>query len=311
MAFSSARIVVNLIQYSYKNELVQNYAQSVVREIEKLGHKVTSIGPGTNTDLNYFNFDNYDLLIDLDCGRDSNTGKLNFWFQEDGLKTCPILSSVWFIDSHGNPSLHKRISKQYDHVFFAVWDKRDLFVKHKSAYWLPNATDSKWFNSSFVNALPKYDFGFFGSKMGLVRADPMKEICDKHNWSHDIREIGKVYKQRWPRTAEAMGDCAILFNHGQKHDGPNLRVMESMAMGIPLINDQDDRSGMDQLFTADEHYISYEHHSYQGLEEAMNWTIKNYNSAVRMAEEAMSIVNSKHLIKHRVKEILEVSLGTS
>ena len=304
MAIQSCNIVVNLIKYFYNNQLVDNYAQSVVRELRELGHNVTETGPGTAYENN-IDYSKWDLFIDLDCGRNPITNELNFKFIEE---KSNVPSVVWFIDSHGYPSMHHRIAKNYDHVFFAVWSKRDLFANHRSAYWCPNATDKNWFNSSFVNFDPYFDFGFFGSKKGLSRAEAMRLICGQQGWTYDIRQISPPNKHRWPHTAKAMGNCRILFNHGQKHDSPNLRVVESMAMGIPLISDQDPLSGMDKLFTPFSHYFPYEYVTYSNLDYIMKFVSSNYQKALEVAAEAQKEVYEKHLIKHRVKQMLEVAL---
>lgn len=305
MAISSRNIAINLLKFSYKDQLVQSYAQSVVKEVKALGHEVTEIGPGTEW-KHEFDLTGFDLILDLDCGRNPDTGSLNFRFQNS---SSPIPSVVWFIDSHGNPSLHHRLARNYDHVFFAVWDKRDLFASHSSAHWCPNATDSTWFNTSYRSPSPCYDFGFFGSKMGLSRASEMKDVCVKNDWSCDVRQISSVNKHRWPYTAQAMGNCKVLFNRGQKHDGPNLRVVESMAMGLPLISDQDPRSGMDKLFTPWEHYYPYKFDTYEGLDHAMKLIKTDHQKALNIGEAAMKEVLEKHLIKHRVQQMLEVAFA--
>jgi hypothetical protein len=153
----------------------------------------------------------------------------------------------------------------------------------------------------FRDIEPEYDFGFFGSKKGLFRADKMKMICEAHGWSYDIRQINGAYKHQWPHTGEAMANCRILFNHGQKHDGPNQRVLESMAVGRPLLNDLDCTSGMDRLFQDRTHYLGY---TEDRLETVM---IQAMNSDHReMCREAYKEVMNKHLIIHRAKRIMEV-----
>lgn len=123
----------------------------------------------------------------------------------------------------------------------------------------------------------------------------------------DIRQIGVPWKHRWPRTQEAMANCRALFNHGQKHDGPNLRVMESMAMGRPLITDVDPRSGMDKLFEDGIHYIGYDAYTYEGLEKAMNLTVGFPEQSQRIAEAGYTEVQEKHLVGNRIEQILEVA----
>ena len=294
----SARILVNRIKYTFKDQEVVTYAKVVSDLLRDLGHEVTDVGWGSQPMPD--DVSGYDFLIDLDSGR---TPEGNLQFVN---KKLPITSAVWFVDSHGHPTIHKRAAVNYDHVFFCVWDKRDLFAKHPSAHWVNNATDYRYFNSMYRSPEPKFDFGFFGSKNGLNRADPMKIICEKRGWSYDIRQVSHQDRHRWPYLAKAMGDCKILYNCGQKHDGPNLRVMESMNMGIPLITDKDPRSGMDQLFDPWVHYIPYEAYTYKGLEEVMEWTINNPEKAMVIARNAQWKVQTEHQIVNKVKFIMSV-----
>jgi hypothetical protein len=212
-----------------------------------------------------------------------------------------------FTDSHGYPSLHRRVGKNYDHVFFAVWDKRDLFANHPSAHFCPNFTDTKWFDGKTYqddgNCL--YEFGFFGSKGGLERANPMVEIAESNGWRATARQVAPGNKHQWPETALAMNRCTNLFNHSQKKD-LNLRVFESMLMRRPLICDRNQRSGIDRLFEPHVHYIPYESHTYNGLEAAMKYVMINPENAEKIATNAYNLVKENHLVEHRVKQILEV-----
>ncbi len=287
---------------------VPTYATCFHRQLLLAEHNVTAIGEGQDyKDIKEVNQKKYDLFIDLDCGRNQK-GKLHFANGENE-KRIEIPSAVKFIDTHGYPSLHRRLAKQYDHVFFAVWDKRDLFSNLPSAHWCPNASDDMWFDHiNHTEEPPRFSLGFFGSKGGLSRADGAIAVCKRRKLPYDIREIGRSYKTRWPRTAEAMLACSVLFNKGQKHDGPNQRVIESMLMNRPLITDRDSRDGMDKLFKEGEHYLGYNNESELGnqLEWCLSGTTKDL--AESMAARAYIEVKSKHLIKHRVAQILEVCL---
>jgi hypothetical protein len=234
------KIMVAYRSIYHKNEPVHTYARSMVHELRSRGIDVIEVpknrlkAPEAYHDM--------DLFLDIDSGRDTD-GNLVWHGQEEPVP-CP--SVVYLIDSHGYPSMHRRIAKNYDHVFFAVWDKRDLFAKHPSAHWSPNFTDLKWFNGANYpdSSVSSFDFGFIGSKGGLGRSAPMSDIARRRGWTSLVREVARGEKQRWPATAETMAACKVLFNHGQKHDGPNLRVMESMAMNRPLVCDVDARSGL-------------------------------------------------------------------
>ncbi len=285
---------------------VLTYSNSTHHALLELGHKVLPMGEGhqyeTFSDLSKETLNSSELFIDLDCGRNTK-GDLDFHCVE---QRAPIPSAVRFIDTHGYPSYHKRMAKNYDHVFFAVWDKRDIFTQHPSVHWCPNASDAKYFYKDILPELHEsrpFDVGFFGSKGGIDRADVLKPIAARHAWTADIREIGKN-GGRWPRTAEAMSRCKVLYNRGQKHDGPNQRVIESMLMQRPLVTDRDERDGMKELFVEGEHYLGY--NSESELANVIEWCLREPSLAGSMAKHAYDCAMSKHQVKHRVEQILEV-----
>jgi hypothetical protein len=278
-----------------------------------VGHEVLAVGEGqvnkNVADLSDLVIGLYDLFLDLDCGRNKNG---NLHFQMENLEKSRrklIPRAVWFIDSHGYPSLHRRLAKKYNHVFFAVWAKRDLFVNLSSANWCPNASDSRYFtdfsNVSFSNR--DFIIGFFGSKGGLDRTNDLRAVCHRHGYSYDIREIGRTHGHRWPETADHMANCKILFNKGQKHDGPNQRVIESMLVNRPLITDRDKRDGMSKLFKEGDHYLGYE--SDGELAEQIRWCLENKTLARSMALRAYKVAKEFHQIKHRAESILEICLS--
>lgn len=274
---------------------VETYARCVDKAFSDLGHTVDNVYGKEFKNPEYYN-----AYIELDNGR-APDGGLHFGMHTE----IKIPKAVWFVDSHGHPDLHKNLAPEYDHVFFAVWDKRDLFAGHKSAHWCPNATDPQFFFP--VMGEPHYDFGFFGSKLGLDRADKMIEICKKRGWTYDVRQVGGgSFKHKWPRTCWAMNDCKILFNCGQRHDGPNLRVLESMAVRRPLITEVDPRNGMSQLFTDGKHYLGYEAYTFKNLEAQMLFAMEEPQKCISMASEAEKTVHEYHLIKHRVQQMIEV-----
>ena len=305
-------IILSYKKHECKGIEIPSYPFCFKNQLESLGHKVTCVGHGQEySNIFHVNQKKYDVFIDLDGGR---TGEGKFNFQCETTK-AQIPSAVWFIDTHGggghNATLHKRLASNYDHVFFAVWDRRDIFTNHPSSHWLPNATDDHWFDSSLQDpwGSKPYDVGFFGSKGGLDRADILKQVCTPRKLRYDIREIGAPFKPRWPRTAESMAKCKLLYNQGQKHDGPNQRVMEAMVMNIPLITNRDKRDGMDKLFKEGTHYLGFD--SISTLGNQIDWCFEKENEPLlqSMAQRAYEEVKNKHLIYHRVKNILEVLLN--
>jgi hypothetical protein len=295
-----------------KGERIITYSNSTHQALLALGHTVLPMGQGHKHQsfAEVHNVKQYALFLDLDCGR-NRQGNFNFSCQDE---RAPIPSAVRWIDSHGHPSYHKRASVNYDHVFFAVWSRRDLFVKHPSVHWCPNASDARYFGidaaihgnkeDNITVCHKQFDVGFFGSKGGLKRADALKEIAIGHSWKYDIREIGRANRNRWPMTAQAMDLCKVLFNKGQKHDGPNQRVIESMLMNVPLVTDTDKSDGMDKLFEYGEHYLGYTNDA--ELANNIEWCLHEPSLAHSMALRAYKLAYDKHQVKHRVEQILEV-----
>lgn len=293
------QILVAHTKAYYRDEQIITYSDSLVREIRAKGHAVTEVSKDRLSDDDYKAFD---LLVDIDCGRDLQG---NYFFHaHDG--PLPIKTAQIFIDTHGWSDLHKRVARHVDHVFFAVWDKRHVFEDLPSVTWFPNFTDLEIFDGEKHNAEKTFDFCFFGSKGGIDRADKLVDFCKQNGYTYDVDEVGRRGKHRWPRTANRMAACRFGFNHGQKHDGPNLRVMETMAMKIPLICDNDPRDGKGYLFEPWQHYIPYEAYSYEGLEERMKWCLSHPKAAAKIAENAYNEIKNNHLAKHRVAQLLEV-----
>ena len=298
------KIIVPHFNYYYENRLIETYSHSLVRELKSRGHEVLEVSKERLTDEEY---KKHDLLLDVDCGRGMDQSYTFHMY--DG--KVPIKSAVIFIDSHGHPDAHKRVATRADHVFFAVWDKRELFADHPSVTWFPNFTDLAHFDRAHFQApIKDFDFCFFGTRGGQERADPLVKICKEQGWSYDVDEVGRKGKHRWPNTAIRMSHCRFGFNHGQKHDGPNLRVMETMAMGLPLICDQDPRDGKGFLFEPWQHYIPYDAYSYDGLYERMKWCMSNPEKAYKIADQAYREVCNNHLVQHRVDKLLEVVCGS-
>jgi hypothetical protein len=277
------------------------YAMSYVEAFREMGHEVEQINPGRECTI--FG-EAPDLWLEIENGR-NELGELVFWCQQVQTFGHTGKRAVLLIDSHGHPDLHTEVAKSYDHVFFAVWARRDLFAGHPSAHWCPNATDLKWFGAErFSHITPEVDVGFFGSKKGLSRADDLVRICKANGWTYDVRQVASNRNpNRWPATGEAMARCRVLFNRGQKHDGPNQRVMESMAMGRPLVCDYDPSDGTRKLFEHAQHYISYVP-SMTDLENSLSHALLGKYGDI--GERARAEVEDKHTIKHRAQQILEV-----
>src|SRR3990167_525830 len=301
------KIAINFRQDERRKQPVMTYANSFVEAFRDLGHEVLPFGEGHIKPTVDRDVRKCDLILEIECGRNI---KGEYGYQVPTAHELSAPTAVYFIDSHGLPDLHQSLAPKYNHVFFAVWSKRDLFINHPSSTWLPNATDLKYFGREepgLKHLYPRFQFGFHGSKSGLGRATHMKDICVRNNWTYDIREVVKPFRHRWPSTGIAMRECSYIYNWGQKVDGPNLRVMETMAVGRPLITDKDpeQRDGMNKLFKEGEHLVYYNRFSFEDLEEKMKWLMNNPSEAAVIANNAYNLVKRNHLIINRAQTIIE------
>lgn len=294
------KILLSYRTDTWRDRPVECYSRCYARVLRERGHMVREIGEGHGTThLEDVSQSYYDIFLEVENGR-SPQGKLRFQLEYNDKK---IPSGVVLIDSHGHPNQHEYVAPMYDHVFFAVWRRRDLFTEHPSAHWCPNATDEEWFHPLHPAPI-EVDVGFFGSKGGLDRADVLKEACDELGMTHHVAQIGKNYRHRWPQTCWEMQKCKYLFNKGQKHDGPNQRVMESMICEKLLFNDIDEMDGMSKLFFEGEEYLGYE--CKDSLKEKLVWANNNPKGVAKMASRAREKVRNNHQISNRVDQILEV-----
>lgn len=293
--------------WEYEGTPIATYATSLSREFTAAGHEVTEVDK--QIIIPNAEFKKHDLLFDIDCGKDMS-GDHKFHLCHPKIRSL-IKTAFFAVDSHGNADLHQMLSRQADHVFFAVWDRRDLFSDHPSATWTPSFTDLEYFDAEKFKEPKTTDFVFLGTRHGLDRANPMVKACKENGWSYDVDEVGRKGKHCWPRTAQRMAACRFGFNHGQKHDGPNLRTIETMAMRLPLVCERDERDGKGFLFEPWQHYIPYDAYTYNGLADRMKWCIDNPEKAAKIASQGYEEVKLNHLAKHRVKTILEVVCAKS
>lgn len=294
------RIALAFKQDIRKDVPVECYARSFLRVLQEKGHTVTTVGEGHNVPfLGELSQKDFDLLIEIENGR-NRKGELLF---QQSKANWIIPSVLWAIDPHGQPGIHQHVAPYYKYVFYAPWIKRDLYTDHQNAYWLPNCTDLKWFNrSSFGHIKPQFDFGFHSSRLGLARASKLIEICKKHGWSYDVREVTKAGRQRWPSYSEALRGCFNGYNFSQRQDFPNQRVFETMAMGVPLLCDISSL-GDQSIFVPSEDFVGYSR-DLSDLEGKMCWMMENKKQTEVIAERAYLKVKQGHLIEHRVDEML-------
>jgi hypothetical protein len=83
-------------RFTYEDRLVETYSGSMVRVLREQGHEVVEIPKVTGVTPNY---DDIDLLLDVDSGRNQK-GELVWMAGTEPGERPPVKSAVMFIDSH-------------------------------------------------------------------------------------------------------------------------------------------------------------------------------------------------------------------
>lgn len=198
------------------------------RGFRKIGIDSTVWGLGHNNFGDNINFNDFDLIINLEnygSGWEPNLSKI---------KTKKIL---WSIDAHARgetPFMNEFIRGGYDILLHSTKD----FVNEKFKIWFPNAFDDTLIFPK--NLEKKYDIGFCGSL--LNRAHFLEKLKNRYNFIHDNFVIGED-------MVNAINSYKVHWNRNLSID-INYRNFETIGCGIPLVtnyNPQYDELGFENM----------------------------------------------------------------
>jgi spore maturation protein CgeB len=196
------------------------------------------------------------------------------------------------IDNHIHQGRDLEKYNAVDHVFVTQKHFIDLYPKEKTT-WLPLAADPEK-HRLYPEEKILYDVGFLGNHTYPERSALLKQIAGKYKLLQSTAKPGEEYSRLLSR-------CKLIFNRSMDND-MNMRVFEGMSIGRPLLSDIVD--GQNELFSPDEHYISYE--KWEDLDGKIEWLLKNPEYCEKIGNAGAALIRAKHTYRHRLEKILQV-----
>lgn len=204
-----------LIQENGRHEKNRNFRECfcLQRGFNRLGIECDVWGLGHENFKHIINFNNYDLIINLE-----NYGE--GW--EPDLSNIETKKFLWSIDAHvkGENSYLNEFNKgKYNILLHSTKD----FVNKDFKIWFPNAFDDELIYKKDVEI--RCDLGFCGSL--LNRSGYIQKLKDKYNFIHDNFVIGDD-------MVIAISSYKLHWNRNLSND-INYRSFETLGCGTPLI----------------------------------------------------------------------------
>jgi hypothetical protein len=204
-----------IIQENGRHDENRNYRECfcLQRGFQKLGIESTVWGLGHENFNSSLNFNDYDLIINLE-----NYG--NGW--EPNLSNVKSKKLLWSIDSHvrgEEPFLNEYYRGKYDILLHSTKD----YVNESFKIWFPNSFDDTLIHPK--NTEKKYDVGFCGSL--LNRQNYITLLNNEFNFKHDDFVIGD-------RMVQSINSYKIHWNRNLSND-INYRNFETIGCGVPLV----------------------------------------------------------------------------
>jgi spore maturation protein CgeB len=204
-----------LIQENGRHEENREFREcfSLHRGFKKLGINSTVWGLGHENFGQSINFEDFDLIINLE-----NYG--NGW--EPNLKNVKTKKFLWSIDAHcrgEQPFINEFFSSNYNILLHSTKD----YVNENYKIWFPNAFDDSLIYP--IKTEKKFDVGFCGSL--LNRNHYINFLSKNFKFKFDNFVIGK-------KMVEAINSYRIHWNKNLAND-INYRSFETIGCGIPLV----------------------------------------------------------------------------
>lgn len=272
-----------LIQENGRHEKNRNFREcfSLQRGFKKLGIDSLVWGLGHNNYNDNINFDEFDLIINLE-----NYG--NGW--EPNLSKCGAKKILWSIDSHvkGERSYLSEFERgKYDILLHST---KDYVNDDNFKIWFPNAFDDNLIQKR--DSPKRCDIGFCGSI--LNRSSILNNLKQKYNFIHDNFVIGDD-------MVNAINSYKIHWNKNLSND-INYRNFETIGCGVPLItnyNYQYEFLGFNHM----KNVVLYknEHEMFQFID----LLLSNEELRINIGNEGLEL-SKKHTYNERCKDILKI-----
>lgn len=271
-----------LIQENGRHALNRNFRECfcLQRGFQKLGLNSTVWGLGHDNFGEKINFNDFDLIINLE-----NYG--SGW--EPDLSTVNTKKMLWSIDAHARgeaPFIHEFFRGKYDILLHSTKD----YVNENYKIWFPNAFDDELINRRQIDK--RCDVGFCGSL--LNRAGIIEKLNNKYNFIHDNFIIGED-------MVNSVNSYKIHWNRNLSND-INYRSFETIGCGIPLVtnyNYQYELLGFEHL----KNVVMYKNED--EMFKLIDLLLTNENLRNSISDNGY-LLSKKHTYHERCKQILEI-----
>jgi hypothetical protein len=285
-----------IIQEKGRHKENSNFREccSISRAFTKLGHKVQIWGKGWNNYSTLPNFDEFDIILNLENYGDE-------WLPNLSRIKKP-LKILWAIDSHfrGLKPFKKIFEKSnYNLMLQATKDYVDKMPANK-CIWFPNAYDdsliapAKWANKKFF-------IGFCGSELNRRYILNKLKLWYSLEYKEDIGVIGQ-------KMVEAVHSYKIHFNLNIAND-INYRSFETIGAGTVLLTNYN-KQYLDLGFIDGYNCIFYPYKKFmtnrlflsqKKLREIIQYYYENENKLPEIAQNGI-ILAKKHTYLERAKK---------
>jgi spore maturation protein CgeB len=209
-----------------------------------------------------------------------------------------VKTAYYAIDTHTAFQEHIRFANvmDYDYVFVAQKDHVSKYVEAgcDKVYWLPLACDPEIHRRHLLPM--KYDLSFVG-KIWRNRERITKELGENFKMF-----VGRAYLHD---MATIYSQSKMVLNISYRGD-LNMRIFEVMSCGRLLLTNRI-QNGLEELFKNGKHLVVYE--DMKDLFEKIRYYLKEEKEREKIALSGQKEVRAKHTYRHRVKKILDLTVG--
>jgi hypothetical protein len=271
-----------IIQENGRHDANRNFRECfcLQRGFQKLGIESTVWGLGHENFNSSLDFNEYDLIINLENYGDG-------W--EPNLSNVKSKKLLWSIDSHVRgelPFLNEYNRGKYDLLLHSTKD----FVNDKFKIWFPNAFDDTLIFP--IETEKKHDVGFCGSL--LNRQNYITLLYNEFNFKYDNFVIGD-------NMVQAINSYRIHWNRNLSND-INYRNFETIGCGVPLVTNYNYQ--YDELGFIDGENVIFYRNDFEMIESIKN--LLNNQEIINNISKNSIELSKRHTYFERTKLILEI-----
>ncbi|MGD1002791.1 MAG: glycosyltransferase [Candidatus Brocadiia bacterium] len=278
-----------------------------VRALRSDGHRVTVVSPSPGPEVDAARTGIFSAVEVMN--RVAPDAEAAIFF-ESGARAFPAdigempCPTAWYaIDTHMHLGMHRRLARLFDVTFVAQKEYVEALRPNcPQCHWLPLAADARLFAGDALP--PEYGVAFVGSldpRIHRERCRLLRRIAERYPPTFIA---GNCYLQE---MADAYRKSRIVFNQAVRND-LNMRVFEGMAAGALMVTDAIQRNGLENLFTAGEHLVTYA--SEAELFERLDYYLAHEPERRAIAERGRALVLRRDTYEQRARQLTQ-TLGAA